>query len=205
MKKWDCLRLLQISLVSDLIEDCRGFISACVSSLLPNKVSHSTPVKWRRQQHPRVMKIVLISWTLWKGLGCAGKQALQKGKKKRKPRTQGLYKCQFLWYKFPPPTIASYQLDSTSAEVGERHAVRAGNWRPILRTSGTERLWKNSERPMRCFQETNNPVTGEQGAFLTNVLSYLLNFRMRVYLVKRKEDFKCLLFIKCTLSVIYNW
>lgn len=82
MKKWDCLRLLQISLVLDLIEDCRGFISASVSSLLPNKVSCSTPVKWRRQQHPSVMKIVLISWTLWKGLGCAGKQALQKGKKK---------------------------------------------------------------------------------------------------------------------------
>lgn len=58
---------------------------------------------------------------------------------------------------------------------------------------------------MRCLQETNDLVTGEQGAFLTNVLLYLLNFRMHVYLVKRKEDFKYLPFIKCTLSVIYNW
>ena len=51
---------------------------------------------------------------------------------------------------------------------------------------------------MRCLQETNNLVTGEQGAFLTNVLLYLLNFRMHVYLVKRKEDFKYLPFIKCS-------
>jgi len=130
---------------------------------------------------------------------------LSKKEKKKKRRTQGLYKCQFPWCKFPPPTIASYQLDSTSAGVGERNAVRAGNSRPILRPSGTECLWRNSGKPMRCLQETNNLVTGEQGAFLTNVLLYLLNFRMHVYLVKRKEDFKYLPFIKCTLSVIYNW
>lgn len=159
MKKWYCLHLLQISLVSDLIEDCRGFISASVFNLLHNKVSCSTPVKWRRQQHPSVMKIVLISWTLWKGLGCADKQTLQKGQKK-KPRTQGLYKCQFPWCKFPPPTTASYQLDSTSAGVGRDarsvQATRVPFWDPLVQSvygKTQENQWDASKRLITWWLE----------------------------------------------------
>lgn len=90
---------------------------------------------------------------------------LSKRKKKRKPRTQGLYKCQFLWYKFPPPTIASYQLDSTSAEVGggEPQSVQATGvpFENLWYRASMEKLRKTNE----MFQETNNPVTGEQELF----------------------------------------
>lgn len=145
---------LQISLISDLIEDSWIFISASVFNLLQNKVSCSL---WESLLHTCEKEATASqfyyenSFDLMdpprKGLGCTGKLGLQKERKKQSPEQDWFVKvslsmvCQFQATS-STPLMLEFGRDVQSVQAA--HCTHVPLWGPLA-----ECLRKDSGNPTR--------------------------------------------------------